>query len=90
MKDAGLLLSWLWAQSIVIFATWYIYPLDTLRRRLMMQNGKVKQEMKYKGSMDCAKKIYYEEGFKAFYKGALINVFRTVGGAMVLVMYEAV
>ena len=56
----------------------------------MMQNGKVKQEMKYKGSLDCAKKIYYEEGFKAFYKGALINVFRTFGGAMVLVMYEAV
>lgn len=62
------------------------YPLDTIRRRLMMQSGR--GELLYNGTIDCGKKIFANEGGKAFFKGALANVFRGVGGAMVLVIYD--
>ena len=44
--------------------------------------------MRYHGTVDCAKKIYQEEGFRAFYKGALTNAIRGTGCALVLVFYE--
>jgi solute carrier family 25 (adenine nucleotide translocator) protein 4/5/6/31 len=64
------------------------YPLDTVRRRLMMQSGRT--TVLYKGTIDCMRKIYLEKGLKAFYKGALSNVFRGTGGALVLVLYEKI
>lgn len=64
------------------------YPLDTVRRRLMMQSGR--KQMIYKGTIDCIRKIYAEKGLKAFYKGALSNIFRGTGGALVLVLYEKI
>lgn len=63
------------------------YPLDTVRRRLMMQSGR--GEVLYNGTLDCFAKIYKNEGgFKPFFKGALSNVFRGIGGALVLVLYD--
>ena len=38
--------------------------------------------------MDCARKIYREEGIKAFYKGGMANLFRSFGSAFVLVFYD--
>jgi len=53
----------------------------------MMQSGR--GEILYTGTMDCFGKIYRGEGgFKPFFKGALSNVFRGVGGALVLVLYD--
>ena len=56
------------------------YPLDTIRRRLMMQAGGKKL---YNGTMDCISKIIQNEGPKAFFKGAWSNVLRGAGGALV-------
>ena len=39
----------------------------------------------YDGTMDAWGKIYRNEGFKAFFKGAWSNVLRGAGGALVLV-----
>eukprot|EP00335_Anophryoides_haemophila_P000316 CAMPEP_0204821762 /NCGR_PEP_ID=MMETSP1018-20131115/131207_1 /ASSEMBLY_ACC=CAM_ASM_000518 /TAXON_ID=46462 /ORGANISM="Anophryoides haemophila, Strain AH6" /LENGTH=85 /DNA_ID=CAMNT_0051947455 /DNA_START=804 /DNA_END=1061 /DNA_ORIENTATION=- len=61
------------------------YPLDTIRRRLMMQSG---GESLYSGTIDCFKKILKNEGGSAFFKGAGANVLRGVGGALVLVLYD--
>jgi solute carrier family 25 (adenine nucleotide translocator) protein 4/5/6/31 len=70
------------------------YPLDTVRRRLMMQSGRKgkdgKKEVLYNGTIDCFKKIYNNEGGKAFFKGAGSNVLRGMGGSLVLVMYDKV
>ena len=40
------------------------FPLDTVRRKLMMQSGRkgTKVEIKYTGTMDCFKKTMSEEG----------------------------
>jgi len=62
------------------------YPLDTVRRRLMMQSGR--KDVMYTGTADCFRKIYQSEGGKAFFKGALSNIFRGMGASVVLVLYD--
>lgn len=53
-----------------------------------MQSGL--KEMLYKNTWDCAKKIVAQEGGAALYKGALSNVFRGTGGALVLAIYDEI
>lgn len=54
------------------------YPLDTIRRRMMMTSG---QAVKYNGSIDCGRQIVAKEGFKSLFKGAGANILRAVAGA---------
>lgn len=61
------------------------YPVDTIRRRMMMTSG---QAVKYNGSMDCASQIWKNEGFKSFFKGAGANVLRGIAGAGALAGYK--
>ncbi|CAM9307889.1 unnamed protein product [Hapterophycus canaliculatus] len=76
------------AQATAITAGYASYPFDTVRRRLQMQSEKPPSEWHYKGALDCLRKIIKEEGNSALFKGASANVLRTVGSAMVLVMYD--
>ena len=48
------------------------------------QSGSAGDRM-YNGTIDAWSKIYRNEGFKAFFKGAWSNVLRGAGGALVLV-----
>jgi len=41
----------------------------------------------YKGTMHCFGKIAKDEGMAALFKGAGANALRTVGSALVLVLY---
>lgn len=45
-------------------------------------------EWLYKDTADCFTKIIKEEGGAALFKGAGANALRTVGSALVLVMYD--
>merc|ERR1712187_805730 len=77
------------AQSAIIAGAGISYPFDTVRRRLQMQAEKPKEEHIYAGTMDCLKKIAAEEGIAAgLYKGFIANALRSVGGALVLVLYD--
>jgi len=76
------------AQTVAISAGYASYPFDTIRRRLQMQSERPKEEWTYKGTTDCFSKILKEEGGAAFFKGAGANALRTVGSAMVLVLYD--
>merc|ERR1712071_278628 len=78
------------AQFSAISAGYASYPFDTVRRRLQMQSEKPKSEWVYKGTMDCFGKIVKEEGTQALFKGAGANALRTVGAAMVLVLYSEI
>jgi len=75
------------AQVTAITAGYASYPFDTIRRRLQMQSEKPKEEWLYKGTVDCFNKIAKEEGIPALFKGAGANALRTVGSALVLVLY---
>jgi solute carrier family 25 (adenine nucleotide translocator) protein 4/5/6/31 len=78
------------AQSTAITAGYISYPFDTVRRRLQMQSNKPVEEWIYAGTGDCFKKVLADEGFAAFFKGAGANALRTVGAALVLVMYSEI
>ncbi|XP_073525826.1 uncharacterized protein [Phyllobates terribilis] len=79
---------WLMAQLVTTSAGLISYPLDTVRRRMMMQSGL--GTPLYSTTLDCWKKIYRNEGFTSFYRGALSNVFRSSGAAAILVLYDEV
>jgi solute carrier family 25 (adenine nucleotide translocator) protein 4/5/6/31 len=76
------------AQTSAILAGYASYPFDTVRRRLQMQSEKPREKWQYSGTMDCFSKILTKEGPTAFFKGAGANALRTVGAAMVLVLYD--
>eukprot|EP00448_Togula_jolla_P013655 CAMPEP_0170588572 /NCGR_PEP_ID=MMETSP0224-20130122/10902_1 /TAXON_ID=285029 /ORGANISM="Togula jolla, Strain CCCM 725" /LENGTH=325 /DNA_ID=CAMNT_0010912299 /DNA_START=55 /DNA_END=1032 /DNA_ORIENTATION=- len=77
------------AQTAITFGAGATYPFDTVRRRLQMQSEKPREEHIYHGTLDCFKKIASEEGMaKGLYKGFLVNIARSVGGALVLVLYD--
>jgi solute carrier family 25 (mitochondrial adenine nucleotide translocator), member 4/5/6/31 len=75
------------AQVTAITAGYASYPFDTIRRRLQMQSEKPQSEWLYKGTVDCFWKILKDEGTNALFKGAGANALRTVGSALVLVLY---
>ncbi|AFZ79024.1 adenine nucleotide translocase, putative [Theileria equi strain WA] len=86
---ANIILKWSIAQSVTIMAGLASYPMDTVRRRMMMMSGKkASSEIMYTSSLDCLSKIYKNEGLGGFYKGAFANILRGMGGALVLVFYD--
>lgn len=61
------------------------YPIDTVRRRMMMTSG---EAVKYKSSLDAFSQIIKNEGMKSLFKGAGANILRAVAGAGVLAGYD--
>ena len=90
VRKANFFALWGFAQFVTVSAGVVSYPLDTVRRRLMMQSGKKGGDIQYTGTMDCFRKIAQQEGPKAFFKGSLSNVIRGTGGALVLVFYDKI
>ncbi|VDM24162.1 unnamed protein product [Toxocara canis] len=74
--------AWAIAQVVTVSSGILSYPWDTVRRRMMIYG--------LQNSADCAMKIIKNEGFTALFKGALSNVFRSTGGALVLAIYDEI
>lgn len=85
-EDASVALSFLLGYGVTVSSGLLSYPIDTIRRRMMMTSG---QAVKYKGSMDCAMQIIKNEGFMSMMKGAGANVLRGVAGAGVLAGFDS-
>jgi len=83
--EGNFLASFLLGWTVTTGAGIASYPLDTVRRRMMMTSG---EAVKYKGSFDAARQIMAQEGFKSFFKGAGANILRGVAGAGVLSIYD--
>merc|ERR1711904_696201 len=66
------------------------YPFDTVRRRLMLESEKPVAERLYSGGVDCFFKVMKAEGFSGMYKGMVPELFRGVGGSLVLVAYNRI
>merc|ERR1712002_1165377 len=84
--DAGLLLSFCLGYGVTVTSGLMSYPIDTIRRRMMMTSGTA---VKYKGSIDCAVQIMKDEGFMSMMKGAGANILRGVAGAGVLAGFDS-
>jgi len=78
---ASFLLGW----GITIGAGLASYPIDTIRRRMMMTSG---EAVKYRSSMHAGAEIIKNEGVKSLFKGAGANILRAVAGAGVLAGYD--
>jgi len=83
--NASVLLSFLLGWVVTVTAGLMSYPIDTIRRRMMMTSG---QAVKYKGSLDCAVQVLKNEGFMSLMKGAGANILRGVAGAGVLAGFD--
>jgi len=79
--DAGIALSFLLGYGVTVTSGLISYPVDTIRRRMMMTSG---QAVKYKGAMDCMFQIVRSEGVASLFKGAGANILRGIAGAGVL------
>jgi len=84
--DASVFLSFFLGWGVTVTAGLMSYPIDTIRRRMMMTSGGA---VKYKNSMDCGSQILKNEGFMSMMKGAGANVLRGVAGAGVLAGFDA-
>jgi len=84
-EDASVLLSFLLGWGVTITAGLMSYPIDTVRRRMMMTSGAA---VKYKNSLDCGMQVIKGEGFMSLMKGAGANVLRGVAGAGVLAGFD--
>ncbi|CAH1984666.1 unnamed protein product [Acanthoscelides obtectus] len=89
-KNTPFIISFLIAETVTTCSGIISYPFDTVRRRMMMQSGRAKDDMMYKNTLDCWRKIAAQEGTSAFFKGAFSNVLRGTGAALVLVFYDEV
>jgi len=78
---ANFLLGW----AITIGAGLASYPIDTVRRRMMMTSG---EAVKYTSSLQAFRAIVAKEGTASLFKGAGANVLRAVAGAGVLAGYD--
>jgi solute carrier family 25 (adenine nucleotide translocator) protein 4/5/6/31 len=80
---ASFLLGW----GVTIGSGLASYPLDTIRRRMMMTSGSTTH---YKSMFDAGSQIIAKEGVKSLFKGAGANILRGVVGAGVLSIYDQV
>jgi solute carrier family 25 (adenine nucleotide translocator) protein 4/5/6/31 len=83
--EAGVGSSFLLGWAVTITAGLLSYPIDTVRRRMMMTSGAA---VKYKSSLDCAGQVIKNEGFMSLMKGAGANILRGVAGAGVLAGFD--
>lgn len=84
-ENASVFLSFILGWCVTVTAGLMSYPIDTIRRRMMMTSG---QAVKYKNSLDCAMTVLRTEGPMSLMKGAGANILRGVAGAGVLAGFD--
>ena len=90
-KEGKIWYSLVFAQLSTNLAGFIVYPIDTVRRNLVVQAAKTEESRKLvsdKTFTACARRLYRERGIQGLYAGCLINVLRGAGGSLVLVFYN--
>jgi solute carrier family 25 (mitochondrial adenine nucleotide translocator), member 4/5/6/31 len=85
--DSGFLLSFALGYCVTVTSGLMSYPIDTIRRRMMMTSG---EAVKFNGSWDCFNYIMKNEGFKSLMNGAGANILRGIAGAGVLSGFDVI
>ena len=83
--EGNFLASFLLGWGVTTGAGLASYPLDTIRRRMMMTSGGA---VHYKSMFDAGSQIIAKEGTRSLFKGAGANILRGVAGAGVLSLYD--
>jgi solute carrier family 25 (adenine nucleotide translocator) protein 4/5/6/31 len=91
--DNALMWKMISAQVVSTSCGILVYPIDTIRRRLMMQaesGPATHTNYIYKGAMDCVRMMIKNEGWRSLYYGLSVNIVRSVSSAMLLVCYDLI
>lgn len=83
--DASFFFKFCLGYAVTVSAGLLSYPIDTIRRRMMMTSGAA---VKYNGSLDCTMQIMKSEGITSLFKGAGANILRGMAGAGVLAGFD--
>merc|ERR1712109_272343 len=83
--DVPFIVSFGLGYAVTVTAGILSYPIDTIRRRMMMTSGAA---VKYNGSLDCTMQILKNEGVTSLFKGAGANILRGMAGAGVLAGFD--
>merc|ERR1712003_324401 len=86
-KDPSFALKFCLGYAVTVGAGIASYPIDTIRRRMMMTSG---TGVNYKSSLDCGVQIVKNEGVTSLFKGAGANILRGMGGALVISGFDTV
>lgn len=86
-ENASFLLSFALGYTVTVVAGLMSYPIDTIRRRMMMTSG---EAVKYNGSLDCFSQIVKNEGVMPLFNGAGANILRAIAGAGVLSGFDKI
>jgi len=73
------------AWATTLSASMLVYPLDSVRRCMMMRTG---EAVKYTSSYDAYTQIVAKHGFISLFKGGGANVIRALAGAGTITLYE--
>ena len=85
--DSGFLSNFALGYVVTVTAGLLSYPIDTIRRRMMMTSG---EAVKFNGSLDCFTYILKNEGFGSLMNGAGANILRGIAGAGVLSGFDLI
>lgn len=83
-------ISWSIAVAVTVLSSFSSYPIDTVKRRMMMQSGRKGSGIMYKNGIDCCRKMIRTEGVRAFYKGGVPGIICSAAAAIVLVLYDEI
>jgi solute carrier family 25 (adenine nucleotide translocator) protein 4/5/6/31 len=86
----GIVASFVCATVARTITTPFNYPFDTIRRRMMLDSDKPAEERLYKSAVDCFIKVSKNEGAAGMYKGLIPELFRGLGGPLVLTAYDRI
>uniref|UniRef100_A0A804QNZ7 Nicotinamide adenine dinucleotide transporter 1 chloroplastic n=1 Tax=Zea mays TaxID=4577 RepID=A0A804QNZ7_MAIZE len=64
-----------------VAASTLTYPHEVVRSRL--QDQRAHSDARYKGVVDCIRKVYHKEGVAGFYSGCATNLLRTTPAAVI-------
>jgi len=76
------------AQGVTSVAGLVSYPLEVVRIRAMLNLFGLKDTERFKGIVDCVKKVASEEGWQGFVKESRLNLLHGVAPALNLVLYD--
>ena len=84
LKDQGdeSTVKWLAFTGGVLFAVVVCQPMDTVRHRLMLEDGVKKDSRKYQSAGHCIGTIFDREGVTSFWDGLPLAVMRALGGVV--------
>jgi solute carrier family 25 (adenine nucleotide translocator) protein 4/5/6/31 len=105
LDQQSMMMRYVAAQFITTTVGTICYPIDTIKRRLMIQQGLSSPTSScssaaarsgasvtkhYRNSIDCFRQILKQEGIRGLFSGLSVNLFRGISGALLLVGYDEV